>query len=66
MPFLALINPRIVSESEEQAEFFEGCLSLAGFGAAPMLREEITVDFFGLASVTQRAVVSAASRFFSR
>src|SRR5215467_8263838 len=33
VPFLALINPRIVWRSEKQVEFFEGCLSLAGFSA---------------------------------
>jgi peptide deformylase len=32
-PFLALGNPRIIEQSEEQAEFFEGCLSVTGFSA---------------------------------
>ena len=31
--FHVLINPKIVWLSERQAEFFEGCLSLAGFSA---------------------------------
>ena len=31
--FQVLINPRIVERSDEQAEFYEGCLSLAGFSA---------------------------------
>lgn len=33
VPFQVLINPRVVEQSEEQAEFFEGCLSLAGYSA---------------------------------
>lgn len=33
VPFQVLINPEIVSRSEEQKVFFEGCLSLAGFCA---------------------------------
>ena len=33
VPFHVLINPRLVSASEEKAEFFEGCLSLSGFRA---------------------------------
>ena len=40
VPFQVLINPRIVEQSEEQVEFFEGCLSVAGFTATvPRLRE---------------------------
>ena len=33
VPFHAIINPQIVSASGESVEFFEGCLSLAGFCA---------------------------------
>ena len=33
VPFQVLINPRIIEQSDEQVEFFEGCLSLAGFSA---------------------------------
>ncbi len=31
VPFHVLINPKITEMSEEQVEFFEGCLSLGGF-----------------------------------
>ena len=33
VPFHAIINPAIEVIGEERAEFFEGCLSLAGFSA---------------------------------
>src|SRR5579871_70023 len=33
VPFVTLINPRIVEHSGEPVEFFEGCLSLAGYSA---------------------------------
>ena len=33
VPFQVLINPTIVSRSDESRTFFEGCLSLAGFCA---------------------------------
>jgi peptide deformylase len=46
VPFLALINPRIVARSEEQAEFFEGCLSLAGFSALVKRSRAVTVEFW--------------------
>ena len=43
VPFLVLINPSIVSRSEEQVEFFEGCLSLAGFSALVKRSRAVTV-----------------------
>lgn len=33
VPFHVVINPKLVIEDAEPAEFFEGCLSLAGFTA---------------------------------
>ena len=33
VPFLVLINPDIVEYSDDTVEFFEGCLSVAGFSA---------------------------------
>ena len=44
VPFTVLINPRITAYSEEQAEFFEGCLSLAGFSALVMRSRAVTVE----------------------
>ncbi len=32
-PFHVIVNPEIAGHSDEQVEFFEGCLSLAGFTA---------------------------------
>ena len=44
IPFHVLINPRIVTQSEEQIEFFEGCLSLAGFSALVKRSRSVTVE----------------------
>ncbi len=44
VPFQALINPRIVERSDEQAEFFEGCLSLAGFSALVKRSRAVLVE----------------------
>lgn len=42
VPFHVIINPRIVSLGEQEVEFFEGCLSLAGFmGLVPRSREVV-------------------------
>ena len=46
VPFQVLINPRIVSQSEEQIEFFEGCLSLAGFSALVKRSRAVAVEFW--------------------
>ena len=42
--FHVLINPRIVERSEEQAEFFEGCLSLSGFSALVKRSRTVAVE----------------------
>ena len=44
VPFLAVVNPTIVWRSEEQVEFFEGCLSLAGFSALVKRSRAVTVE----------------------
>jgi peptide deformylase len=43
--FHVLINPRIVERSKEQAEFYEGCLSLAGFSALVRRSRAVTVEY---------------------
>ena len=43
--FHVLINPRIVEHSAEQVEFFEGCLSVAGFSALVKRAREVTVEY---------------------
>ena len=45
VPLLVAVNPRIVSRSEEQAEFFEGCLSVAGFSALVRRSRHVTVEY---------------------
>ena len=44
VPFQVLINPRIVERSEEQADFFEGCLSLPGFSALVKRSRAVKVE----------------------
>jgi peptide deformylase len=46
VPFQVLINPRIIEQSDEQEEFFEGCLSLAGFSALVKRSRQITVEYW--------------------
>jgi peptide deformylase len=46
VPFQVLINPTIVERSEEQVEFFEGCLSLAGFSALVKRSRQVTVEYW--------------------
>lgn len=43
--FQVLINPRIVDRSDEQAEFYEGCLSLSGFSALVKRSTAVTVEY---------------------
>ena len=44
VPFHVIINPRIASYGEEKVEFFEGCLSLAGFMGRISRSREIVVE----------------------
>jgi peptide deformylase len=46
VPFQVLINPRIVEQSEEQVEFFEGCLSLGGFSALVNRSRQVAVEYW--------------------
>jgi peptide deformylase len=43
-PFQVIVNPRIVESSKEQAEFFEGCLSLPGFSAIVPRARRVRVE----------------------
>jgi peptide deformylase len=45
VPYLVLINPRIVAYSEDTVEFFEGCLSVAGFSALVQRSRSVTVEY---------------------
>jgi peptide deformylase len=44
VPFQVIINPRIVDRSAEQLDFFEGCLSLAGFTAIVARSRRVRVE----------------------
>ena len=44
VPFQVIVNPRIIESSEEQAEFFEGCLSLPGFSAIVPRARRVRVE----------------------
>ena len=46
VPFQVLINPSIVEQSEEQVEFFEGCLSLSGFSALVKRSRQVAVEYW--------------------
>jgi peptide deformylase len=54
VPFHVLINPRIVERSKEQADFFEGCLSLAGFTALVERSRTVTVEYLDQHGAEQR------------
>ena len=45
VPFLVLINPRIVEHWKDTAEFYEGCLSLTGFSALVKRSRGVTVEY---------------------
>jgi len=45
VPFQVLINPTIVSRSDESRTFFEGCLSLAGFCALVTRSQSVRVEY---------------------
>lgn len=44
VPFHVLINPRVVSQSEDTREFFEGCLSLPGYTAIVRRARAVKVE----------------------
>jgi peptide deformylase len=58
VPFDVLINPRIVARSDEKSEFFEGCLSLAGFSALVARPRAVTVEFWDRQGRPQRIEAS--------
>jgi peptide deformylase len=45
VPFHILINPKIVSHNEPGIEFFEGCLSVAGYTAIVARYRRVAVEF---------------------
>jgi len=63
VPFLVLINPDIVEYSDETAEFFEGCLSVAGFSALVKRSRRVRVEYLDEHGQPQRL---QASGWFAR
>jgi peptide deformylase len=63
VPFLVLINPDIVEYSEETVEFFEGCLSVAGFSALVKRSRRVSVEYLDERGEPQRV---QASGWFAR
>jgi len=54
VPFLVIVNPRIVEHSEETVEFFEGCLSVSGFSALVRRWRSVTVEYLDWEGQPQR------------
>jgi len=63
VPFLALMNPRIVQRSGEEVEFFEGCLSVHGFSALVRRSRAVVVEYLDINAEPQRI---EASGWFAR
>jgi peptide deformylase len=63
VPFLVLVNPAIVEYSDETAEFFEGCLSVAGFSALVKRSRRVAVEYLDERAQPQRI---QASGWFAR
>jgi peptide deformylase len=54
VPFQVLINPRIVEQSEDQVEFFEGCLSLPGYSALVKRSRQVAVEYWDESGQSRR------------
>ena len=63
VPFRVLINPDIVEYSEDTVEFFEGCLSVAGFSALVKRSRRVSVEYLDETGQRQRL---QASGWFAR
>ena len=63
VPFVVLINPDIVDYSEETVEFFEGCLSVAGFSALVKRSRRVRVEYLDEHGQSQQI---QASGWFAR
>ena len=57
MPFHVLINPKLTLLSSKAAEFFEGCLSVAGFTAVVPRAKQVRVE--GLNEKAEPVVIDA-------
>jgi len=58
---MVLVNPTIVEYSDDTVEFFEGCLSVAGFSALVKRSRRVAVEYLDERAQPQR--VEAAGWF---
>jgi peptide deformylase len=58
VPFHVIINPRIVSSDDTQVEFFEGCLSIAGYSAMVPRAQAVTVEYLDESAEHRRVQAS--------
>jgi peptide deformylase len=63
VPFMVLVNPRIVEYSPDTFEFFEGCLSVAGFSALVKRSRSVVVEYLDQDAAPHRI---EASGWFAR
>ena len=56
VPFHVIINPRIVSSDSTSGEFFEGCLSVAGYSAIVPRAGAVTVEYMNERGETKRVI----------
>jgi peptide deformylase len=63
VPFRVFINPVIVEYSEDTVEFFEGCLSVAGFSALVKRSRRVIIQYLDEHAQPQRL---QASGWFAR
>ncbi|HXM09755.1 MAG TPA: peptide deformylase [Terriglobales bacterium] len=54
VPFHVIINPRIVPSDSTNVEFFEGCLSVAGYSAIVSRAQTVTVEYLNESAETKR------------
>jgi len=58
VPFMVLVNPTIVEYSDAAVEFFEGCLSVAGFSALVKRSRRVAVEYLDERGQPQRVEAS--------
>jgi peptide deformylase len=58
VPFHVIINPRIEIVGDETVEFFEGCLSLAGYSALVSRARQVRVDYLNECGEDKSVVAS--------
>jgi peptide deformylase len=54
IPFHVIVNPRIVSADNPGVEFFEGCLSVAGYSAIVPRARAVTVEYLNERAESKR------------